>query len=299
MPAAASSTASSNLKDTFKGYQELIQSKIKEKAATLPVSGVLNQACEYALLNGGKRFRPTLVYMVADAIGQGRDVSNAALSIEYFHTASLVADDLPCMDDDDERRCKPTVHKVYGEAIALLVSYALIAEGYGAITHGDQTIGSATSNSAGSDPKIVAMALENAAYNTGLSGATGGQFLDIFPPDLSESTLREVIHKKTTSLFEIAFVYGWLFGGGDVKELPLVKECASHFGMAFQVADDIGDVEQDEKNGRKVNMAVVFGIERAVQILNEELAGYRASLKKLKIDSPALLSLADAIEQQI
>ncbi|HEV8052371.1 MAG TPA: polyprenyl synthetase family protein [Parachlamydiaceae bacterium] len=296
MPANHSDTSSPSLKDAFKSYQELIQSKIKEKVAALPTTGILNEACEYALLNGGKRFRPTLVYMVAEALGQGRDVSNAAMAVEFFHTASLVADDLPCMDDDEERRSKPTVHKVYGEAIALLVSYALIAEGYGAIAHGLPQKTQASGESSGSGFKIIAMALENATFNTGLSGATGGQFLDIFPPDLSEATLREIIHKKTTSLFEIAFVFGWLFGGGDSKDLALVKSCASHFGLAFQVADDLGDVEQDLKNGRKVNMAGVFGVERAEKILEEELFGYRATLKSLKIDSPALLGLATSLE---
>lgn len=299
MPANHSDTSSPSLKDTFKNYQELIQSKIKEKATKLSDTGILNEACGYALLNGGKRFRPALVFMVADALGQNRDVLNAALAIEYFHTASLVADDLPCMDDDEERRNKPTVHKVYGEAMALLVSYALIAEGYGAIAHGFQSNAQTTLEKGESGFKIIAMALENAAFNTGLSGATGGQFLDIFPPDLSEATMREIIHKKTTSLFEIAFVFGWLFGGGDSGDLSLVKVCASHFGLAFQVADDLGDVEQDLKNGRKVNMAGVFGVERAVKILEEELSGYRVALKRLKIDSSALLGLATSLESGV
>jgi len=283
-------------KTTFTSYQELIQSKIQEKVLCLPKTGVLKDAYEYALLNGGKRFRPSLVFMVAKALGKGVDVSEAALAIEYFHTASLVADDLPCMDDDDIRRSKPTVHKIYGEAIALLTSYALIAEGYGAIAAGYEWVALGLPEKAAEGFKIVALALENAAHNTGLSGATGGQFLDIFPPDLSEKTLREVIHKKTTSLFEIAFVFGWLFGGGDVDELSTVKKCASHFGMAFQVADDLGDVEQDLKNGRKINMAGVLGIERAKEVLAEEIELYRVALKQLKIDTSELLGLAVTLE---
>jgi geranylgeranyl diphosphate synthase type II len=280
-------------------YQNQIHSKLQEKIHAFPQTGILKEACTYALLNGGKRFRPILVFMVAEALQNHLDVSNAALAIEYFHTASLVADDLPCMDDDDERRNKPTTHKVYGETIALLVSYALIAEGYGAIAAclPDYVKGNQERATEGS--KIVVMALENATFNTGLSGATGGQFLDIFPPDLNEATLRQVIHKKTTSLFEIAFVFGWLFGGGDPQQLSQVKACASHFGMAFQVADDLGDVEQDLKNGRKINMAGVFGVETAKRVVLEEVAGYRALLKELRIDSPDLLALADALEAQL
>jgi len=277
-------------------YQDFIQAKIKERASRFPEKGILKEACAYALLNGGKRFRPAIVLMVAEALNQRIDVFAPAFAVECFHTASLVADDLPCMDNDDERRNKQTVHKRYGEPIALLTSYALIAEGYGAIAEGQQSFVRAKPEKAIQGAQIVAMALENASWNTGLSGATGGQFLDIAPPDLSESRLREVMHKKTTSLFEIAFVFGWLFGGGDPRQLPLVKQCASHFGMAFQVADDLGDVEQDAAKGRKVNMAGVFGTERAKQILREEIDGYQAALRQLQIDSPALLSLTDLLE---
>lgn len=286
-------------KKSLKSYQELIQKKIKQKTSSFLHPGILKDACEYALLNGGKRFRPILVFMVAEALNQQIDVSSAALAVEYFHTASLVADDLPCMDDDDERRNKPTVHKLYGETIALLTSYALIAEGYGAIADSFHDYIKAKRENALEGSKIVVLAIENAAYNTGLSGATGGQYLDIFPPDFSEGTLREVIHKKTTSLFEIAFVFGWLFGGGSLEDLSLVKDCASHFGVAFQVADDIGDLEQDLRNGRKSNIAGAFGMERARKIFEDEIAQYCAILKKLKIDSPALLDLALWLKDQV
>ena len=278
----------------LKSYRETIDRMIAKKAKQLGGEGKLQEACEYALLNGGKRFRPALVFMVAEALGRGLDVTNQALAIEYFHTASLIADDLPCMDDDDERRNKPTTHKVYGESVALLASYALIAAGYGAI-------GAVSAESAvkGITADVIVMALENAAFNTGLQGATGGQFLDIFPPDLNENTLRDIIQKKTGTLFEISFVFGWLFGGGDPKKLYKVKNCASHFGMAFQVADDLGDVEQDAQNGRKVNMAGVFGVERARNILRDEIAGYRSLLSELGIASPELLGLAASLEVSV
>lgn len=281
-----------SLSQTLESYQKQIELKIEEKSKQFSQSGLLKEACQYALLNGGKRFRPTLVFMVAEALKCNQEVTNAALAIEYFHTASLIADDLPCMDDDDERRKKPTIHKKYGEAIALLASYALIAEGYGAIA------ACLPEKECGKDDyKRVVLALENATFNTGLSGATGGQFLDIFPPNLSMEMVREIIHKKTISLFEIAFVFGWLFGGGELNKLSKVKACASHFGMAFQIADDLGDIEQDLKNGRKINMAGIFGIETAKHLFFEEIAGYRSTLAELQIDSPALLSLASSLEQ--
>ena len=240
-------------------------------------------------MNGGKRFRPIIVTMVGDALKCTKDITPSALAIEYFHTASLVADDLPCMDDDDLRRNKPSVHKRYGESVALLASYALIASGYGLAT-------SCVKNT-GVSVDVGCAALESATSNTGLFGTTGGQFFDLQPPDLSLSTLRDIIHKKTVSLFEISFVFGWLFGGGDPKKLDLVKKLASHFGMAFQFADDIDDVDQDARNGRLVNVAGVFGLDVARSLLNKEIQGYHETLVKLGIDFKPLRDLVDQLAQ--
>lgn len=285
----AASEASA-LETKLKQFRDSIDQIIAVKAKQLGGEGKLQDACEYALLNGGKRFRPALVFLVANALGKGLDVTNQALAVEYFHTASLIADDLPCMDDDDVRRNKPTVHKVYGESTALLASYALIAAGYGAIAEVSKS-----DAVKGITPEVVVLALKNAAQNTGLEGATGGQFLDIFPPNLKEETLRDILHKKTVTLFEISFVFGWLFGGGDINKLPRIQKCASHFGMAFQIADDLGDVEQDAANGRQVNMAGVFGVESARKMLNDEIDRYRALLSELGIASPELLGLASML----
>lgn len=277
-------------------YQKRVEEKIRQHILYLGDKGKLRDACEYALLNGGKRFRPSIVLMFADVLGHGVDVSDAALAIEYFHTASLVADDLPCMDDDDERRNQPSTHKVYGETIALLVSYVLIAAGYGNIESCVKAVAKARHPIATDGARLGMLALENAAYNTGLQGATGGQFLDIFPQDLTLPTLREVIHKKTVSLFEVAFVFGWLFGGGNPDALSIVKKAALHFGMAFQIADDLDDVEQDARNGRKVNMALVFGVEAARQMFHEEIGGYKQALKELQLESRELLGVARWLE---
>lgn len=289
----------SNVSELLRPYQHRTEKVIQQYLPSFGADGKLREACEYALTNGGRRFRPSLVFMVADALNSKADVSHAALSIEYFHTASLIADDLPCMDDDDERRNKPSLHKAFDEATALLASYALIAAGNACIAACAHEI-SKRPHPNGLDGHFLGiLALENAAYNTGTQGTTGGQFLDIYPPDLSLKTLREVIQKKTVSLFEVSFVFGWLFGGGHPDALPLIKQCASHFGMAFQIADDLGDVEQDALNGRKINMAGVFGIESAAAMFHEEIAGYRVALKTLKLESKELLGLALCLEEQV
>ncbi len=272
-------------------YKQAVIAGIQQNLDRLGPKTVLRDACEYALMNGGKRLRPAIALMIAKELGHGLDVTPAALAVEYFHTASLVADDLPCMDDDDERRAKPSVHKVYGEAMALLVSYALIAAGYACYAQNASLIKKRRDSFASKGDLLCTLALENATYNTGLLGATGGQFLDLNPPDLNLTTLRDILHKKTVSLFEIAFVSGWLFGGGAVDALETVKQAASHFGMAFQIADDLDDLEKDRQNGRVVNMAALFGVEAAQNMLREEIEAYEATLRELNLSALVPLTI--------
>jgi geranylgeranyl diphosphate synthase type II len=275
----------------LKNYQERVELGINESIYLMGPKSPLRDACEYALRNGGKRFRPSIVLMVADAIGKGANAIQAALSIEYLHTASLIADDLPCMDDDDERRGCPSLHKKFNEPIALLASYTLISEGYGAIAKNGQVITKSGLGFAGEADRRSVLALENVVYNTSLLGVVGGQFADLYPPDLSLNTILEIIHQKTGTLFEASFVLGWLFGGGAIERLPQVKALARHFGIAFQIADDIDDKEQDLKNERKVNVPNLFGLDKALDLLKEHAESYQIILKELHIDSEPLMSL--------
>lgn len=273
-------------------YKETIEQLIRISIVDFGPKTDLRDACEYALMNGGKRFRPALVMMIAKALGNDTDVSQAALGIEFFHTASLIADDLPCMDNDDKRRDQLTVHKVYGESTALLATYALIAAGYACIAKN-----AALFKDRGD--VLCRLALENAALNTGILGATGGQFMDLFPSDLSLETARTVIEKKTVTLFEISFVYGWLFGGGDVDLLPLVKRCACHFGMAFQIADDIHDRAQDLTQGASLNWANLFGYEQTMILFQSEIQACKQLLGELHLLSDDLLGLIESLEQAV
>lgn len=280
-------------------YQTEIEGKLSEAISVLGQQTHLRNACEYALMNGGKRFRPFLVLLMAKALNSAIDVSQAALAVEFFHTASLVADDLPCMDDDDLRRDKPSVHKVYGESTALLVSYALIAAGYEFLAKNAETLRISSAPHRVNSDRICVLALENSTYNTGLLGATGGQFLDINPPNLKVDTLKEIIRMKTVSLFEISFILGWLYGGGDLDQLELVKKAAYHFGMAFQISDDFGDVEQDAHNGRLVNLVAVSGYEKALLIFEDELNNFELIMSKLKLDIPELKCMCDLLRSEV
>lgn len=261
-------------------YRSRIEAELRQFIGQMGEKNKLRDACEYALLNGGKRLRPIFVLMVADALNRGLNAMPVALSVEFFHTASLIADDLPCMDDDDERRNRPSLHKAFGESVAILASYALIAEGYGGI-HRNSRI----------NPEADAIiCLEAATRCAGIGGATNGQFLDLFPPDSSLDTIQKIIYQKTVTLFEISFVFGWVFGGGDEKQLPQVRKCAYHLGMAFQIADDIIDGVQD---AGLINIVSACGREAATLLFEKELASFIASLKELGLWTTSFQEVAE------
>lgn len=284
---------SASLKAALRPFQERAEKELVNHSFRFGSSNKLQEACLYALSHGGKRFRPALVWMVADALGKRLDVTPAALAVEYFHTASLIADDLPCMDDEEERRGSPTVHRMFGEATALLASYALIAEGYAALGRNGEIFCKA----GGKDSAhVLALILEHAGRTTGIEGASGGQFIDLYPPEETLEVYRETVLKKTISLFEMSLIFGWLFGGGSPDRIEEVKKAAYHYGLAFQIADDFGDLEKDQSLGRTMNLVLLMGKEKAYQVFQEELANYRKQLKVLGIESPELLAIADGIQ---
>lgn len=249
-------------------YRASVESQLRQFILQMGEKSRLRDACEYALLNGGKRLRPILVLMIADGLGMGFDVMPAALSVECFHTASLIADDLPCMDDDDLRRNRPSLHKAFGESVAILASYALIAEGYGGIYRNGQK-----------NPKAdLAVCLQAATRCAGIEGATHGQFLDLYPPDSSLDTVKKIIFQKTATLFEICFIFGWIFGGGDRNRIAEVQSCAHHLGMAFQIGDDLLDYLQDTGS---LNIVSVYGRERGLLVFEEEMGAFITGLKEL------------------
>lgn len=279
----------------FYAHRDKIEQEIAKSILCLGEKTKLRDACEYALKSGGKRFRPLLVLLIAEALDNHLNVLDAALSVEFFHTASLIVDDLPCMDNEDERRNQPTLHKIYGEPIALLASYALICAAFEKIH--TNTVKMKEGPFSESANEVGILALEHSTRLAGISGATGGQFFDLFPPNLSLDTLRQIVYKKTVTLFEVSFVLGWLFGGGEPFRLEQVKKSAFHFGMAFQIADDLGDMTQDEKNRRQINFAQHIGKERALALFEEEQKSFKITLMELGLDTPSFKKMCDMLHQ--
>ncbi len=276
-------------------HRDKIEQEIARSILCFGEKTKLRDACEYALTNGGKRFRPLIVLLIAEALGNGLNVFESALSVEFFHTASLIADDLPCMDNDDERRDKPSLHKVYGEAIALLASYALLTAAFEKIYCNAAIMQEAPSPFCHFSDRACAVALESATRCAGILGATGGQFLDLFPPNQNLETVKQTIYKKTVTLFEVSFVFGWVFGGGDLNKLDKVKKAAHHFGMAFQTADDLIDMLQDEKKQREMSIARLIGRERAILLFEEEMRHFRHQLQELELLTVSFEKMCDIL----
>ena len=257
-------------------YKKRIEREIKKLVSSFKEKNKLTDACRYALNSKGKRFRPILVLFLAEAIGKKCDVLPAALAVELFHTASLIADDLPCMDNEKMRRKKPALHRIYGESTALLASYTLIALAYEKIRENAQKR---------KEDNLCMQAIKEVSRLSGIEGATGGQFLDLFPPDVSLATIKKIIHRKTVTLFEIAFILGWLFGGGKLDDLEKVKKMSHHLGRAFQVADDFQDVAQDKKKKIKINIVSFLGKEKAQKYFEKEMTFFEKFLKQFNLFS--------------
>lgn len=284
-------------KSSFFLLRDRVEKEIAKSILDLGQKNKLRDACEYALLSGGKRLRPIIVMMVADALGNDLDATPSALAVEFMHTSSLIADDLPCMDNDDERREKPSLHKAYGEAPALLSSYSLIFAAYEKIHENGEIMKLAPPPFSGFAEGACCLAIKHASQAAGIQGATAGQYFDLYPPNQSLETVKDVIYKKTVTLFEVSFVFGWLFGGGIVSELDRVKQAAYHFGMAFQIADDLGDLVQDEKNQQEINAARILGKERAVQIFEREVECFEKLLVELNLNTPSFEKLSHILKK--
>lgn len=277
--------------------KELIEEEIKK---AFPEENELSKAISYALLSGGKRVRPLIVHYIAEAIGENLPVMDAALSVEFFHTASLIADDLPCMDDDGFRRGKKSLHEMFGETIALLSSYALISEAFKKIEENGEKMAAAKSKLSSKALEAVSIGLRQASTSSGIKGAVLGQYYDLFGVEkkpFSEERLEEILYLKTGTLFEGAFVLGWVFGGGDFGRLEEVKKLARHFGFAFQLRDDLKDVKNDKKK-EGLNFVLLFGetlarkrfekeMELCIELLEDlfyKKTKLRSLLKELALD---------------
>lgn len=208
----------------------------------------LLEAMRYSLLGGGKRLRPAMVIAAAKLFGCEREqVMPAACALECIHTYSLIHDDLPCMDDDDMRRGRPTNHKVYGEAMATLAGDALLTLAF-------ELIGRQATNPA-LETGRVAQVVAEVATAAGAAGMVGGQVEDLaWEGRATDAGTLERIHAlKTGALFRASLRTGALLAGAGAADIEALDRYARHFGLAFQIQDDVLDVAGDSvKLGKSV-----------------------------------------------
>nr|WP_315248869.1 farnesyl diphosphate synthase [uncultured Duganella sp.] len=242
----------------------------------------LHQAMRYALLGGGKRVRPLLVYAAGALFGaDAATLSRAAAAVEMIHAYSLVHDDMPCMDDDELRRGKPTVHVAYGEATALLVGDALQSQAFVVLTQADAV-----------PPARVLAMVRLLASASGSAGMCGGQAIDLdsVGVSLTLEQLEQMHQLKTGALLRASVVLGAL-AGKDLsdEELSALNVYARAIGLAFQVVDDVLDATADSATlGKTAGKDAADNKPTYVSILG--LAPSRALAEKLRLEAHAALA---------
>ena len=256
--------------------------------------GKLQEAMRYSLMAGGKRVRPVMTLAFCDLMGgEWRRAIPFGCALELVHTYSLIHDDLPSMDDDDLRRGKPTCHKVYGEAMAVLAGAALQAEAFRIIA-----------TAPGVDDRQRAEAVTVLARACGADGMVAGQTLDILGLGRNRSEL-ELLHSlKTGAMIQGAAELGCIAAGADSRQRERAAEYAQHIGLAFQVRDDILDViadqqilgktvGSDQRDG-KITFVDLLGLEDSEKLVAQETAKAKNAIADLQ-GCEFLLNLAERL----
>ncbi len=257
----------------YNNQKKLIDSFLENRLAKKGISKV-DDAMAYSLLAGGKRIRPVLLMATAEALGvKGYNYLPVACGLEMIHTYSLIHDDLPCMDDDDYRRGRLTNHKVFGEAMAVLAGDGLLTLAFEVMLEQKNV-----------DPRVLIETVREMAMCAGNFGMVGGQGLDLENEgkSISAEELRKMHAGKTGALFIAAVRGGAHLAGANEQELLALTKFADLLGLAFQITDDILDVEgttedlgkpagSDEKNHKSTYVSL-YGLEAAKALAEKTVA---------------------------
>lgn len=289
------------LKEYLKEKKELIEKTIDSYLGEFSYPHVIAEGMRYAVLNGGKRIRPVLILMTLDILGKDETLglpSGAAL--EMIHSYSLVHDDLPALDNDDYRRGKLTTHKKFGEAEGILIGDSLLTHAFNVLTEKNEGVIS--------DKKIVEIVKLTSSY-AGINGMIGGQTVDVESEGkkIDMETLKYIHKNKTGKLLRLPIEIGCVIGDASKEIREKLEEYADLIGLAFQIKDDILDIEGDfEKLGKPVGSDAelekstypsLIGMEESKKLLDETLE----KAKKIIADNfseekgKILIELADFI----
>ena len=285
----------------FEQYRQRVDRGLDElvpPASTRPVR--LHAAMRYSLQAGGKRLRPVLVLATADAFSAQADALPAATALECIHTYSLIHDDLPCMDNDDLRRGRPTAHKQFDEATALLAGDALLTLAFQLLAR-----------HYASTPPLCAALTRALADAAGSERLIGGQMEDLLAEKKSDATAAdlEFIHlNKTAAMLTAALVAGGLCGGAGEAQLATLRVAGRHLGLAFQIVDDILDATADtatlgktagkDAKAGKTTFVKLHGLEAARKFAREHSEAALAALHQLPDGAPFLAALTQDMLQR-
>jgi geranylgeranyl pyrophosphate synthase len=256
----------------------------------------LHQAMRYSLQAGGKRLRPVLVVGAAELVDPGErfDPIPAAVAVECIHTYSLIHDDLPCMDNDDLRRGRPTCHRAFDESTALLAGDALL-------THAFFLLNEAYA----SQPSLAVGLCRELAIAAGSRHLVGGQMLDLLgerSAGVTDAMLHQIHDGKTAAMIRASLVLGGLIGGATPEVIATLRAGGSSLGMAFQIMDDILDATSDaatlgktpgkDAKAGKATFVTLHGLETSRRTAEEQSAAALRAFRSLPGDTTFLLGLA-------
>ncbi len=273
--------------DYLKEKQLYIDRFMQDVIKTEPgLAKTLIEAMRYTLLAKGKRIRPILCIAAAETLGKdGADIMPMAVALEMIHAYSLIHDDLPCMDDDDLRRGRPTNHKVYGEAVAVLSGDALLTEAF--------RLMSCMELYNKVSPGNILRAISTVAHMAGYQGMVAGQAVDIlYEGKEADLPIVEFIHRhKTGAMIKGALMSGAILAGGNDNILKKFEQYGEKIGLAFQIVDDILDIiGETEVLGKEVGSDI-----KAKKLTYPEIIGLHASQDIAKV----LISEAKALAREM
>jgi len=290
----------------LKAYLEDRQNIVEEALQRyLPEDGFpsdIYKAVHYSVFNGGKRIRPILCLAAAEAVGG--DLVPAipvACALELIHSYSLIHDDLPSMDNDDFRRGKPTCHKVFGENMAILAGDALLTEAFVLLSRAEKVMLSAERRLA------IIQEIANAA---GINGMVGGQALDVISEKTGadETILQDIHRRKTGALIVAAVKSGAVMFNAGKDKIQALTEYGMHVGLAFQIADDILNVEGDSRlmgkgtgsdaARNKLTYPSLMGLQQAKEKLNQHVEAAVTSLADFDERAMPLIVIARYIRDR-
>jgi len=280
-----------NFENYIKDKKAIIEAKLDD--ILLPEEEdppVIHKAMRYSVFSGGKRLRPILTLATAEMFGmENKKVLYTACSLELIHTFSLIHDDLPCIDNDDFRRGKPSCHKVYGEDIALLAGDALLVHAY-------RTVLKNLEHKDVKKSTIIAL-FDELTRCVDTRNMLGGQVKDVIHEEPSDKInyLCKLYRQKTAALICAAIRAGAIMAEAKKREINALTKYGECIGLAFQITDDILDLLQDQRNEEKMTYPGIVGLKKAKEDTAKLIQDAKDALKMFDERADFLYHLADYI----